>query len=87
MVKYTLEQQIFLYNSYAKRNPINHVKESFSINILVFKFQLIKVDSAGSFLDKKYTRQNAVLDCRLVVLMGRDFVSALQPVASCTIPG
>jgi hypothetical protein len=28
-----------------------------------------------------------VADCRLLVVMGRDFVSALQPVAYCTIPG
>jgi hypothetical protein len=26
-------------------------------------------------------------DCRLLVVMGRDFVSALQPVAYCTVPG
>jgi hypothetical protein len=25
-------------------------------------------------------------DCRLLVVMGRDFVSALQPVAYCTVP-
>jgi hypothetical protein len=27
-----------------------------------------------------------IVDCRLLVVMGRDFVSAPQPVAYCTVP-
>jgi hypothetical protein len=30
---------------------------------------------------------NPSVDCRLLDVMGRDFVSALQPVAYCTVPG
>jgi hypothetical protein len=52
-----------------KWNPINRVKEGFDVGTLVFVSQLHqifrdwwkKVRSTGSFLDKKYTRQNAVL--------------------------
>jgi hypothetical protein len=68
MVKYTLEQWIFLYDSYVKkksyksckrrfrrRYPCVHIRASSTILRLVKK-----VCSAGSFLDKKYTRQNAV---------------------------
>jgi hypothetical protein len=33
------------------------------------------------------SRLNTVIDSRLLVVMGRDFVSALRPVACCTIPG
>jgi hypothetical protein len=69
MVKYTLEQQIFLYDSYVKKKSCKSCKRRFrrrypgvripaSSTIL----RLVrKVHSAGSFLDKKYTRQNAVL--------------------------
>jgi hypothetical protein len=27
------------------------------------------------------------VDCRLLGVMGQDFISALQPVAYCTVPG
>jgi hypothetical protein len=69
MVKYTLEQQIFLYDSYVKkksyklckrrfcrRYPGVHIPASSTILRLVKK-----VCSTGSFLYKKYTRQTAVL--------------------------
>jgi hypothetical protein len=36
MMKYTIEQLI----SYVKRNPINRVKEGFTVSILVFVSQL-----------------------------------------------
>jgi hypothetical protein len=69
MVKYTLEQQIFLYDSYVKKKSYRSCKRRFchrypdvripaSSTIL----RLVKkVRSSRSFLDKKYTRQNAVL--------------------------
>jgi hypothetical protein len=69
MVKYTLEQQIFLCDSYVKKKFYKSWKRRFrhrypgvrippSSTIL----RLVKkVRSTGSFLDKKYTRQNAVL--------------------------
>jgi hypothetical protein len=69
MVKYTLEQQIFLYDSYVKKKSYKSCKRRFrrrypgvripaSSTIL----RLVKkVPSTGPFLDKKYTRQNAVL--------------------------
>jgi hypothetical protein len=69
MVKYTLEQRIFLYDSYVKKKSCKSGKRRFrrrypgvcipaSSTIL----RLVKtVRSTGSFLDKKYTRQNAVL--------------------------
>jgi hypothetical protein len=67
MVKYALEQRIFLCDNYVKKKSYS-VKEGFTIGILVFVSQLYqrfsdswKVRSTGSFLDKKYTRQNAVL--------------------------
>jgi hypothetical protein len=40
MVKCTLEQQIFLFDSCMKRNSHNCVKEGSIISILVFHFQL-----------------------------------------------
>jgi hypothetical protein len=69
MVKYTLEQRIFLYDSYVKKKSYESCKRKFrrrypgvripaSSTIL----RLVKkVRSTGSLLDKKYTRQNAVL--------------------------
>jgi hypothetical protein len=69
MVKYKLEQRIFLYNSYVKKESCKSCKRRFchrypgvrtpaSSTIL----RLVKkVRSTGSLLDKKYTRQNAVL--------------------------
>jgi hypothetical protein len=69
MVKYTLEQRIFLYDSYVKkksyksckrrfrrRYPGDRIPASSTILRLVKKVRL-----TGSFLDKKYTRQNAEL--------------------------
>jgi transposase len=69
MVQYTLEQRIFLYDSDVKNKSYKSCKRRFhrrypgvripaSSTIL----RLVKkVRSTGSFLDKKYTRQNAVL--------------------------
>jgi hypothetical protein len=69
MVKYTLEKRIFLFDSYVKKNSYKSCERRFrrrypgvriptSSTIL----RLVKkVRSTGSFLDKKYTRQNAVL--------------------------
>jgi hypothetical protein len=68
-MKYTLEQLIFLYDSYVKkksyklctrrfrrRYPGVHIPATSTI------LRLVKiVHSTGSFLDKKYIRQNAVL--------------------------
>jgi hypothetical protein len=68
-VKYTLEQRIFLYDSYVKKKSYKLRKRRFrhrypgvripaSSTIL----RLVKkVRSTGSFLGKKYTRQNTVL--------------------------
>jgi hypothetical protein len=69
MVKYTLEQQIFLYDSYMKKKCYKSCKRRFrcwdpGVRIPASSTILIlvkKVHSTGSFLDKKYTRQNAVL--------------------------
>jgi hypothetical protein len=69
MVKYTLEQRIFLYDSYVKKKSYKSCKRRFprrypgvcitaSSTILSLVKKLL---STGSFLDKKYTRQNAVL--------------------------
>jgi hypothetical protein len=69
MVKYTLEQRFFLFDSYVKKKSYKSCKRRFrrrypgvripdSSTILRF---VKKVLSTGSFLDKKYTRQNAVL--------------------------
>jgi hypothetical protein len=70
MVKYTLEERIFLYDSHVKNKSYKACKRRFrrrypgvripaSSTIL----RLVKkvVRSTGYFLDKKYTRQNAVL--------------------------
>jgi hypothetical protein len=69
MVKYTLEQRTFLYNSYVKkksyklrkrkfhrRYPGVRIPASSTILRLVKKIRL-----TGSFLNKKHTRQNAEL--------------------------
>jgi hypothetical protein len=39
-VKYMLEQQIFIYDSYVRKNSYKFCKRSFAISILVFVFQL-----------------------------------------------
>jgi hypothetical protein len=69
MVKYTLELQIFLYDSYVKKKSYKSCKRRFrcrypGVRILASStiLRLVKkVRSTGSFLYKKYTRQNAVL--------------------------
>jgi hypothetical protein len=64
MVKYTPEQRIFLYNSYVKRNPRRFCRRYPGVRIPASSMILRlvkKVRSTGSFLDKKYIRQNAVL--------------------------
>jgi hypothetical protein len=69
MVKYTLEMRIFLYDSYVKKKSYKSCKRRFRrrypgvrIPASLMIFRLVKkVRSTGSFLDKKYTRQNAVL--------------------------
>jgi hypothetical protein len=69
MVKYTLEQRIFLYDSYVKNKSYKSCKTRFrrrypGVRIPASSaiLRLVKkVRSTGSFLDKKYTRQNAVL--------------------------
>jgi hypothetical protein len=69
MVKYALEQRIFLYDNYMKKKSYKACRSRFrrrypgvripaSSTIL----RLVrKVRSTGSFVDKKYARQNAVL--------------------------
>jgi hypothetical protein len=62
---------MYLKNIYTvyKKNFTSHAKESFVANILVIVFQFYqrfliwskKVNSPASFLDNKYTGQNAVL--------------------------
>jgi hypothetical protein len=69
MVKYTLEQWIFLYDSYVKKKSyksckrrVHHRYPGVRIPASSTILRLVKkVRSTGSFLDKKYTRQNAVL--------------------------
>jgi hypothetical protein len=69
MVKYTLEQHIFLYDSYVKKKSYKSCKRRFShrypgvrIPASSTILRLVKnVRSAGSLLDKKCTRQNAML--------------------------
>jgi hypothetical protein len=69
MVKYTLEQQIFLYDSYVKKKSFKSCKRRFRhrfpgvripASSTIFRL-MKKVHSTGSFLDKNYTRQNNVL--------------------------
>jgi hypothetical protein len=69
MVKYTLEQRIFLYDSYVKKKSYKSCKRRFHCRYpgvripassTILRLEK-KVRSTGSFLDKKYTRQNAVL--------------------------
>jgi inhibitor of nuclear factor kappa-B kinase subunit alpha len=69
MMKYTLEQRIFLYDSYVKRKSYKSCKRRFlrkypgvrvPASSTIFKL-VKKVRSTGSVLDKKYSRQNAVL--------------------------
>jgi hypothetical protein len=43
--------------------------------------------SNNSAFNREKSQDGLTLDCRLLVVMGRDLVSALQPVAYCTIPG
>jgi hypothetical protein len=40
MVKYTLEQRIFLSDSYVKMKSDNSVKKGFAVSILVIVFQI-----------------------------------------------
>jgi hypothetical protein len=68
MVKYTLEQQIFLYDSYVKKKSYKSCKRfrrrypGVCIPVSSTILGLVKkVRSTGAFLDKKYTRQNDVL--------------------------
>jgi hypothetical protein len=69
MVKYTLEQRIFLYDSYVKKKSYKSCKGKFrrrypGVHIPASStiFRLVKkVRSTWVFSDKKYTRQNAVL--------------------------
>jgi hypothetical protein len=69
MVKYTLEQRIFLYDSYLKNKSYKSSKRRFHPRYPVVRIpasstilRLIKkARSNGSFIDKKYTRHNAVL--------------------------
>jgi hypothetical protein len=66
MVKYTLERRIFLYDSYVKnkscKSRFHHRYPGVRIPASSAILRLVKkVHSTGSFLDRKYTRQNAVL--------------------------
>jgi hypothetical protein len=69
MMKCTLEQQIFLYDSYVKKKSYKSCKRRFHrrypgvcIPASSAILRLVKkVRSAGSFVNKKYTRQNAML--------------------------
>jgi hypothetical protein len=68
MVKYTFEQRIFLYDSYVKKKFYKSCKRSrrrypgVRIPASSTILRLVKkVRSTGSFLDKKYTRHNAVV--------------------------
>jgi hypothetical protein len=69
MVKYTLEQRIFLYDSHVKKKSYKSCKRRFRRRypgVLIPASSTIlrlvkKVRSTGSFLDKKCTRQNSVL--------------------------
>jgi hypothetical protein len=71
MMKYALEHRIFYINSLdiCKRNPVDRVKVGLAVSIVVFVLHLHqrfsdwwkKVCSAGSFVEKNHTRQNAVL--------------------------
>jgi hypothetical protein len=69
MVKCTLEQRIFLYDSYVKKKSYKSCKRRFrrrypGVRILASPkiLRLVKKEcSTGSFLDKKYTRKNVVL--------------------------
>jgi transposase len=66
---YTLEQRIFLYDSYVKKKSYKSCERRFRCRYPGIRIptsstilRLVKkVRSTGSFLDKKYTRQNAVL--------------------------
>jgi hypothetical protein len=69
MVKYTLEQGIFLYDSYVKKKPYKPCKRRFCYkypSVLVpassMIFKLVRtVCSTGSVLDKKCSRHISVL--------------------------
>lgn len=69
MVKYTLEQRIFLYDSHVKKKLYKSCKRQFRpkypgvcISASSTIFKLVTVCSIGPFLDKKYAKQNAVLN-------------------------
>jgi hypothetical protein len=60
-VKYTQERRIPVYDSYAKKQPINRVKEDFVVSVLVFVFQLHKnTELVKSALNRDYLRQDTV---------------------------
>jgi hypothetical protein len=69
MVKYTLEQRIFLFDGYVKKKSYKWCERRFRrknpgvrIPASSTMLRLVKKErSTGSFLDKKYTTQNAVL--------------------------
>lgn len=62
-MKHTIEQWGFLCSTYMKINHTNHVKSFTIVQVPASTiFELVrKMHCAGSFLGKKYTRQNAVL--------------------------
>jgi hypothetical protein len=39
-MKYTLEQCVFLHDTYVKKDHINHEKEGFAVSHLVFEVSL-----------------------------------------------
>jgi hypothetical protein len=69
MVKYTLDQRVLLYDTYMKNISYKSCKRRFchkhpgeKVAASSTTFELVKkVRSTGSFLHKKYNRQNAVL--------------------------
>jgi hypothetical protein len=83
MVKYTLKHLIFLYNSYVKKKSYKLCKRRFRhrypgvrIPASATILRLVKkVRSTGSFLDKKYTRQNAVLTKEMLDEIGARLAS------------
>jgi hypothetical protein len=70
MVKFSLEQRILLYDSYVKKKFYKSCKRRFRrrypgvripASSTILRLAKKKVRLTGSFLDKKYTRQNVVL--------------------------
>jgi hypothetical protein len=78
MVKYTLEQWIFLYDSYVKNKSYELCKRRFHreyagvrVPASSTNFELVrKVRPTGYFLEKKYSRQNAVLTDEMLDKIG-----------------